>query len=247
MARNTRTGGVLERMVLPALEQGGYTWRAQVKTGAAAWVRRHFVDAVAEKDDLKYLVSVKWQQVSGTAEQKVPFEVICLAEAMAEDRVREGLRRARRRGLEAEAVLHRRWVEEIPKLCGRCRGGHARGVRQPEPTKGSSDGQDQTPAGGFQVPARPIPVAAAVHRTGATAGLRLVGRHPRDIPLQALGDLLENVTDTTYRVSEIFAAYNTCRSSGRWSRRSAGWSQITGTKCTRASWSMSSTCPSSMR
>lgn len=26
---------------------------------------------------------MKWQQVSGTAEQKVPFEVICLMEAVA--------------------------------------------------------------------------------------------------------------------------------------------------------------------
>jgi hypothetical protein len=29
-------------------------------------------------------VSLKWQQVPGTAEQKVPFEVICLAEAIRE-------------------------------------------------------------------------------------------------------------------------------------------------------------------
>jgi len=28
------------------------------------------------------LISMKWQQVSGTAEQKVPFEVICLIEAL---------------------------------------------------------------------------------------------------------------------------------------------------------------------
>ena len=28
------------------------------------------------------LVSLKWQQVSGTAEQKVPFEMMCLAEAV---------------------------------------------------------------------------------------------------------------------------------------------------------------------
>lgn len=82
MARNTRTGGVLERMVLPALEEGGYSWKAQVKLGQRLGCGAHFVDAVAEKDGLKYLVSVKWQQVSGTAEQKVPFEVICLAEAM---------------------------------------------------------------------------------------------------------------------------------------------------------------------
>ena len=40
------------------------------------------MDAVAEKNGRRFLVSVKWQQVSGTAEQKVPFEVICLTEAM---------------------------------------------------------------------------------------------------------------------------------------------------------------------
>jgi hypothetical protein len=40
------------------------------------------VDAIAEKGGHRYLVSLKWQQVSGTAEQKVPFEVICLAEAV---------------------------------------------------------------------------------------------------------------------------------------------------------------------
>lgn len=80
---NTRTGGVLERMVLPALDQGGYSYRVQVKLGQRLGCGNHFVDAVAEKDGRKFLVSVKWQQVSGTAEQKVPFEVICLVEAMA--------------------------------------------------------------------------------------------------------------------------------------------------------------------
>lgn len=43
---------------------------------------RHFVDRVAEKNGRQILVSLKWQQVSGTAEQKVPFEVISLAEAI---------------------------------------------------------------------------------------------------------------------------------------------------------------------
>ena len=83
MARNTRTGGVLEQMVLPALEQGGYKYRTQVNLGQRLGLGRHFVDAVAEKDGHKFLISVKWQQVSGTAEQKVPFEVICLIEAVA--------------------------------------------------------------------------------------------------------------------------------------------------------------------
>ena len=41
------------------------------------------VDVLATDDQgRKYLVSLKWQQVSGTAEQKVPFEAICLAEAI---------------------------------------------------------------------------------------------------------------------------------------------------------------------
>lgn len=82
MPGNTRTGGVLEQMILPALERGGYRHRAQVTLGDRLGSGRHVVDAVAEKDDRQVLVSVKWQQVPGTAEQKVPFEVICLLDAV---------------------------------------------------------------------------------------------------------------------------------------------------------------------
>ncbi len=80
--RNTRTGGVLEQMVLPALDQGGYAYRVQVKIGQRLGCGQHFVDVVAEKNGRLILISMKWQQVSGTAEQKVPFEVICLLEAL---------------------------------------------------------------------------------------------------------------------------------------------------------------------
>jgi len=80
--RDTRTGNVLEQMILPALRQGGYSYRTQVNIGDRLGGGRHLVDVVAERNSRKYLVSVKWQQVSGTAEQKVPFEVICLAEAV---------------------------------------------------------------------------------------------------------------------------------------------------------------------
>ena len=69
-------------MVLPALKRGGYTYQKQVKIGQRPGGHTHKVDAVAEKGGKKILVSLKWQQVSGTAEQKVPFEVICLAEAL---------------------------------------------------------------------------------------------------------------------------------------------------------------------
>lgn len=82
MSRNTRTGNVLERMVLPALDQGGYSYRVQAKLGRRFGIGSHVVDAVVAKDGREILVSVKWQQVSGTAEQKVPFEVICLLEAL---------------------------------------------------------------------------------------------------------------------------------------------------------------------
>ena len=80
--RNTRTGGVLEAMVLPALDQGGYSYELQVALGRRLGCGRHYVDAVVAKNGRQFLLSVKWQQVSGTAEQKVPFEVICLVEAM---------------------------------------------------------------------------------------------------------------------------------------------------------------------
>lgn len=80
--RNTRTGGVLEQMVLPALTNGGYTYTKQVNIGKRLGLGSHFVDVIAEKDGIAIPISMKWQQVSGTAEQKVPFEVICLLEAI---------------------------------------------------------------------------------------------------------------------------------------------------------------------
>lgn len=80
--RDTRTGDVLEQMILPALERGGYKYERQANIGSRFGVGRHKVDAVADKDQKKILVSLKWQQVSGTAEQKLPFEVISMIEAM---------------------------------------------------------------------------------------------------------------------------------------------------------------------
>lgn len=80
--RNTNTGGVLEAMILPALTRGGYAPEQQVKIGARCGGGVHKVDAVALKGDERILVSLKWQQTGGTAEQKVPFEVMCLADAV---------------------------------------------------------------------------------------------------------------------------------------------------------------------
>jgi hypothetical protein len=80
--RNTNTGGVLEAMVLPALVRGGYVHETQVNVGLRCGGGTHKADAIAQRDSDKIIVSVKWQQTGGTAEQKVPFEVMCLADAV---------------------------------------------------------------------------------------------------------------------------------------------------------------------
>lgn len=69
-------------MILPALDRGGYTVEKQIAVGCRPGGRAHNVDALARKSDVAVLVSLKWQQTSGTAEQKVPFEVMCLADAV---------------------------------------------------------------------------------------------------------------------------------------------------------------------
>jgi len=86
--RDTGTGGVLESMVLPALQKGGYSYSKQVHVGARPGGGKHKVDVVAQKGAKEFLISLKWQQVGGTAEQKVPFEVICLLEAVTEGKGR---------------------------------------------------------------------------------------------------------------------------------------------------------------
>jgi hypothetical protein len=71
-------------MIIPTLEGGGYKVYPQQHIGDRfGGTRKHFIDVIAEDErGKKFLVSLKWQQVSGTAEQKVPFEVICLSEAI---------------------------------------------------------------------------------------------------------------------------------------------------------------------
>jgi hypothetical protein len=71
-------------MILPALESGGYAYRLGVNIGKRLGQTKHILDVLARKNDQKFLVSLKWQQVSGTAEQKIPFEVISLSHTMQE-------------------------------------------------------------------------------------------------------------------------------------------------------------------
>lgn len=80
--RDTTTGGVLEAMIIPALRRGGYHYRKGVYINHRPGSNRHKVDVVAWLGKNPILISLKWQQVPGTTEQKIPFEVICLAEAL---------------------------------------------------------------------------------------------------------------------------------------------------------------------
>lgn len=82
--RDTRTGDVLERTIIPALQLGGYEYERQKVIGNRLGAGKHKVDLLATKNREKIPVSLKWQQVSGTAEQKVPYEIICLAHSIAE-------------------------------------------------------------------------------------------------------------------------------------------------------------------
>ena len=81
MTRNTTTGRVLEETVLPSLLKSGYNFTEQAQIGEKVNGRAHKVDVKVETQHGDVLVSLKWQQTSGTAEQKVPFEVINLIHA----------------------------------------------------------------------------------------------------------------------------------------------------------------------
>ena len=69
-------------MIVPALERGGYSCETQVNVGTRCGGGTHKADALARSASGEVLISLKWQQTGGTAEQKVPFEVMCLADAV---------------------------------------------------------------------------------------------------------------------------------------------------------------------
>jgi hypothetical protein len=79
---NTTTGAVLESIMKPTLEKNGYKCWMQQIIGISIKGRNHRVDVLVETSNGLVPVSVKWQQVSGTAEEKVPYEVIKLIHAI---------------------------------------------------------------------------------------------------------------------------------------------------------------------
>jgi hypothetical protein len=81
---STRTGRVLEEMVLPALQLAGYQYKKQSYIGTVMGGRPYRADLLVHDraSGRRIVVSLKWQQVAGTAEQKIPYEVIALLQLL---------------------------------------------------------------------------------------------------------------------------------------------------------------------
>ncbi len=85
--RDTTSGGVLENTVLPALKKYYKYDKQIVRPQLSFGGPRHRIDVLLEdpdKADKQILISLKWQGTSGTAEEKVPYEMIKLVHAIDE-------------------------------------------------------------------------------------------------------------------------------------------------------------------
>lgn len=81
----TRTGSTLEVTVEAVLLNNSYAVEKQVIVGSKPGGGRHKADIVGMRPNgSKFIVSLKWQQTAGSAEEKIPFEVIKLLHAFRE-------------------------------------------------------------------------------------------------------------------------------------------------------------------
>lgn len=78
MARDTSTGTSYEKQIESLLTESNIEFKSQSFIGLKRNQKRHKVDLIIENT----LVSLKHQQVGGTAEEKVPFEVMKLQHAV---------------------------------------------------------------------------------------------------------------------------------------------------------------------
>jgi hypothetical protein len=78
MSRDTSTGTNYEKRIDVFLTENKIQYRSQINIGAKRNGKRHRVDLIIDNT----LVSLKHQQVGGTAEEKVPFEFMKLQHAV---------------------------------------------------------------------------------------------------------------------------------------------------------------------
>ena len=78
----TRTGTGQELMIESLLEFNHYDYQKQVFIGKQLFNNRYKADFVV---DNSIIVSLKWQQIAGTAEQKVIYEIASLIKIIEND------------------------------------------------------------------------------------------------------------------------------------------------------------------
>ena len=84
--RGTRSGSTLEVAIEAALTNNGFGIEKQKYIGMRPNGGRHKVILRSRAPNgTKFLVSLKWQEVGGTAEEKIFFEVIKLLHALREN------------------------------------------------------------------------------------------------------------------------------------------------------------------
>ncbi|HLI95594.1 MAG TPA: PD-(D/E)XK nuclease superfamily protein [Candidatus Baltobacteraceae bacterium] len=82
----TKTGSTLEVTVEAVLLNNSYAVSKQQIVGSKPGGGRHKADLVGMRPNgSQFLVSLKWQQTTGSAEEKIPFEVIKLLHTLREN------------------------------------------------------------------------------------------------------------------------------------------------------------------
>lgn len=76
------TNEVYKTMLLPSIEKGGYHKLNDTKIGTRPNGNFHRVGYILKKAQDLFPVVLRWQQVNGTAEQKLPYEMLCLIESI---------------------------------------------------------------------------------------------------------------------------------------------------------------------
>lgn len=87
MARKTGTGKVMELNIREALKFGGYDFSEQTNIGERLGGGKHRIDFLVNQNGFKIGISSKWQQSRGTAEQKLPYEYMCLVRAIEQSHI----------------------------------------------------------------------------------------------------------------------------------------------------------------
>ena len=86
MPRNTNTGKVAEQFLTPSLERGGYSFQYQKRIDNGNLNKKHlYLDYYLKINSIRIGVEIKWQQTSGTTEQKIPYAIIQLLNLIKND------------------------------------------------------------------------------------------------------------------------------------------------------------------